>query len=58
MVGLIHSFEPIIREISGKSQDEWDGWAGKMMNDLRREGGTSWGECLEVGAWSARKRKK
>lgn len=58
VVGLIHSFEPIIREVSGKSQDEWDNWTGKMMNDLLREGGTSWGECLEVGAWSARKRKK
>ncbi|RYP25774.1 hypothetical protein DL767_008280 [Monosporascus sp. MG133] len=58
VVGLIHSFEPILREVSGKSQDEWDNWAGKMMNDILQEGGTSWGECLEVGAWSARKRKK
>ncbi|RYO77824.1 hypothetical protein DL766_008673 [Monosporascus sp. MC13-8B] len=58
VVGLIHSFEPILREVSGKSQDEWDNWAGKMMNDMMQEGGTSWGECLEVGAWSARKRKK
>lgn len=58
VVGLIHSFEPILRDISGKSQDEWDNWTGKMMNDLLREAGTSWGECLEVGAWSARKRKK
>jgi len=56
VVGLIHSFEPILRETSGKSQDEWDNWVGKMMNDLMREGGTSWGECLEVGAWSAKKR--
>ncbi|RYP05937.1 hypothetical protein DL764_003471 [Monosporascus ibericus] len=58
VVGLVHSFEPILREVSGKSQDEWDNWAGKMMNDILQEGGTSWGECLEVGAWSARKRKK
>lgn len=56
VVGLIHSFEPILRETSGKSQDEWDNWVGKMMNDLMRDGGTSWGECLEVGAWSAKKR--
>ncbi|KAI1342272.1 hypothetical protein F5Y15DRAFT_336296 [Xylariaceae sp. FL0016] len=56
-VGLILSFEPLIREISGKSQDEWDAWAGKMVNDLLREGGTSWGECLEIGAWTARKRQ-
>ncbi|KAI8961518.1 hypothetical protein F5Y11DRAFT_357656 [Daldinia sp. FL1419] len=56
MVGLILCLEPIIREVSGKSQDEWDNWCGKMMNDLLRDGGTSWGECLEVGAWCARKK--
>ncbi|KAI1455379.1 hypothetical protein F4805DRAFT_468740 [Annulohypoxylon moriforme] len=56
VVGLILALEPVLREVSGKSQDEWDGWSGKMMNDLLREGGTSWGECLEVGAWSARKK--
>ncbi|KXX81476.1 hypothetical protein MMYC01_201755 [Madurella mycetomatis] len=56
VVGQIQSFEPVLREVSGKSQDEWDAWVGKMMNDLVRENGTSWGECLEVGAWWARKR--
>ncbi|KAH9995938.1 hypothetical protein F4779DRAFT_631608 [Xylariaceae sp. FL0662B] len=55
-VGLILCLEPLLREASGKSQDEWDSWAGKMMNDLLREGGTSLGECLEVGAWCARKK--
>lgn len=55
-VGLIHALEPLLREVSGKSQDEWDGWIGKMMNDLLKEGGTSWGECLEVGAWCAKKK--
>ncbi|ORY70962.1 uncharacterized protein BCR38DRAFT_330626 [Pseudomassariella vexata] len=56
-VGLILALEPLLREFSGKSQDEWDGWTGKMMNDLMRDGGTRWGECLEIGAWTARKRK-
>lgn len=56
-VGLIQALEPMLRDVSGKSQDEWDGWAGKMMNDLLRDGGTSWGECLEIGAWSARRTK-
>ncbi|KAK0636380.1 hypothetical protein B0T17DRAFT_481164 [Bombardia bombarda] len=56
VVQMIQSLEHILREVSGKSQDEWDGWLGKMMNDLVRENGTSWGECLEVGAWWARKR--
>ncbi|KAI1080849.1 hypothetical protein F5B20DRAFT_539188 [Whalleya microplaca] len=55
-VGMILCLEPILREASGKSQDEWDSWAAKMMNDLLREGGTSWGECMEVGAWCARKK--
>ncbi|KAL2017103.1 hypothetical protein VTK56DRAFT_2575 [Thermocarpiscus australiensis] len=56
VVKQIQSLEPILREVSGKSQDEWDAWMGKMMNDLVRENGTSWGECLEVGAWWAQKR--
>ncbi|OTB00415.1 hypothetical protein M426DRAFT_36347, partial [Hypoxylon sp. CI-4A] len=56
VVELIVGLEPVLREVSGKSQDEWDAWTGKMMNDLLREGGTSWGECLEVGAWTARKK--
>ncbi|KAI0598899.1 hypothetical protein F4775DRAFT_164845 [Biscogniauxia sp. FL1348] len=55
-VGLILSLEPLLREASGKSQDEWDSWTGKMTNDLLRDGGTNCGECLEVGAWTARKR--
>ncbi|CAK7223226.1 hypothetical protein SBRCBS47491_005136 [Sporothrix bragantina] len=56
VVQLIQSLEPILREVSGKSQDEWDGWSGKMMNDLMKDNGTFWGECLEVGAWWAQKR--
>ncbi|KAJ2904434.1 putative sam binding domain-containing protein containing protein [Zalerion maritima] len=55
VVQMIQSLEPVLRESSGKSQDEWDGWAGKMVSDLMG-GGTSWGECLEVGAWWAKKR--
>ncbi|KAL1884207.1 hypothetical protein VTK73DRAFT_5343 [Phialemonium thermophilum] len=56
VVQQIHSLEWILRDVSGKSQDEWDGWLGKMMNDLVKEQGTSWGECLEIGAWWATKR--
>ncbi|KAH6641365.1 hypothetical protein F5144DRAFT_484759 [Chaetomium tenue] len=56
VVQMIQAMEPMLREASGKSQDEWDAWMGKMMNDLVRENGTSWGECLEIGAWWARKR--
>ncbi|KAM0354261.1 hypothetical protein ACHAPU_001305 [Fusarium lateritium] len=53
----VSALEPIIREASGKSQDEWDTWVAKMMADLMSESGTSWGECLELGVWSARKRQ-
>lgn len=56
VVMQIQSLEAVLREVSGKSQDEWDGWCGKMMNDLVKENGTSWGECLETGAWWARKK--
>ncbi|KAL8376566.1 hypothetical protein RB595_007594 [Gaeumannomyces hyphopodioides] len=56
VVQLIQSLEPVLREASGKSQDEWDAWQGKMQNNLLLENGTSWGECLEVGAWYARKK--
>jgi SAM-dependent methyltransferase len=55
VVQQIQALEPILRDISGKSIDEWDLWLGKMMADLMSESGTSWGECLEVGAWWAKK---
>lgn len=57
VVQMIESLEPLLREASGKGQDEWDRWHGNMMNDLLKNNGTSWGECLEVGAWWARKKK-
>jgi SAM-dependent methyltransferase len=57
VVQMIESLEPLLREASGKGQDEWDRWQGNMMNDLLKNNGTSWGECLEVGAWWARKKK-
>lgn len=57
VVQMIESLEPLLKEASGKGQDEWDRWQGSMMNDLLNQNGTSWGECLEVGAWWARKKK-
>lgn len=56
VVQQIQALEPLLRDVSGKSQDEWDMWQGKMTSELLSEGGTSWGECLEVGAWWAKKR--
>ena len=58
VVQMIESLEPLLREASGKGQDEWDRWHASMMNDLLKANGTSWGECLEVGAWWARKKKE
>lgn len=58
VVQMIQNLEPILREVSGKSQDEWDGWSGKMMHELMKENGTSWGECLEIGAWWAHKKER
>lgn len=52
----IEALEPMLKQASGKGQDEWDRWVGAMMADLLLNGGTSWGECLEVGAWWARKK--
>lgn len=56
VVEQVQALEPVLREASGKSQDEWDVWLGKMMGDLMGDSGASWGECLEVGAWWAMKK--
>ena len=58
VVQKIEALEPLLREASGKGQDEWDRWQSNMMNDLMKQNGTSWGECLEVGAWWATKKHK
>lgn len=56
LVDSIQALEPFLRDASGKSQDEWDLWLGKMMADIVSEGGTNWGECLESGAWWGKKK--
>lgn len=55
VVQFIEGLEPALREVSGKKPDEWDTWMGKLMKELMERDGTSCGECLEVGAWWARK---
>lgn len=57
VVQFIEGLEPALREVSGKKPDEWDTWMGKLMKELLERDGTSCGECLEVGAWWARKRQ-
>lgn len=56
-VTMIESLEPVLREASGKDPSEWDRWLESMMNDLLNNDGASWGECLEVCAGWARKKK-
>ncbi|QSZ35185.1 hypothetical protein DSL72_008052 [Monilinia vaccinii-corymbosi] len=56
LVKMIDSLEPLLKEASGKSMDEWDCWCGNLMTDLLKNNGTCWGECLEVGAWCAKKK--
>lgn len=51
VLGFIEAMEPVLRETSGKKQDEWDAWMGKLMKELIEKDGASCGECLEVGAW-------
>lgn len=55
VLGFIEGMEPALREVSGKKQDEWDAWMGKLMKELVERDGANCGECLEVGAWWARK---
>jgi SAM-dependent methyltransferase len=56
-VQMIESLEPLLREVSGKDPKEWDRWQEGLMNDLFNNNGTSRGECLEVCAGWARKKK-
>ncbi|PHH72056.1 hypothetical protein CDD82_6188 [Ophiocordyceps australis] len=53
VVQQIQALGHIVREVNGKSSDEWEMWVSKMMNDVFNESGAIWGECLEVGAWWA-----
>ncbi|KAG6995455.1 hypothetical protein G7Y79_00045g081260 [Physcia stellaris] len=54
-LGLVESLEPLLVEQSGKTQDEWDRWWSGFNNDVLEHDGLLNGECLEVGAWWARK---
>ncbi len=56
VIGLIESLEPILRIESGMKQDEWDRWWAALNTDLLENEGTLNGECLEIGAWWARKK--
>lgn len=51
VIQMIESLEPLLKEVSGKNQEEWQRWWGWMMTNLLENKGASSGECLEVGVW-------
>lgn len=51
VVQMIESLEPLLKEVSGKNQEEWQRWWGWMMSNLLEQKGASSGECLEIGVW-------
>ncbi|KAI9666290.1 MAG: hypothetical protein M1821_004225 [Bathelium mastoideum] len=52
---MIEALEPLLRDASGKSEDEWQRWWTGMVSSLSEQNGAATGECLEAGAWWARK---
>ncbi|KAF1982057.1 SAM binding motif-containing protein [Aulographum hederae CBS 113979] len=54
-VQFIENLEPLLKEVSGKNVEEWRRWWDWMMADLMEDDGASNGECLEIGAWWAKK---
>jgi hypothetical protein len=54
-IQMIESLEPLLLEVSGKNQEEWQRWWGWMMADLLEGRNASNGECLEIGVWWAHK---
>ncbi|XPS68433.1 hypothetical protein M3J09_000722 [Ascochyta lentis] len=55
VVQMIESLEPLLKEVSGKNQEEWQRWWAGLMGNLLEQKGASSGECLEVGVWWCKK---
>ncbi|KAL6150132.1 hypothetical protein ACJQWK_02522 [Exserohilum turcicum] len=55
VIQLIESLEPLLKEVSGKNQEEWQRYWNSMITDLLEQRGASSGECLEVGVWWCKK---
>jgi len=58
VIQKIESLEPVLKEHSGKNTEEWASWWANMMSSLVEQHGLTTGECLEIGAWWATKRKR
>jgi hypothetical protein len=54
----MESLEPLFKQISGNSEEEWTSWWNGMMEDLLEDNGCAAGECLEVGNWWVKKPEK
>lgn len=53
---MIESMEPMLKEVSGKTSEEWATWWSGMMTELLDPSKAALaGECLEIGAWWATK---
>jgi len=55
VIQFIESMEPLLKEVSGKNQEEWQRWWNWMILDLYENSGNIHGDCLELGAYWARK---
>lgn len=56
-VQLVAAYEPLLRSAGKMNQESWDLWFSRLVRDLMLSGGANQGECLEIGAWSVRKKK-
>lgn len=55
VVQMIESLEPLLKDVSGKNQEEWQRWWAGLMSNLLEQKGASSGECLEFGVWWCKK---
>ncbi|KAL2280202.1 hypothetical protein FJTKL_12669 [Diaporthe vaccinii] len=56
-IGMVEAFEPMLRKSNRKNDDEWQEWLERAKRDWIQRNGLSFGECLEIGALSLRKKK-
>lgn len=55
---MIAALEPILRPESGLGHVEWEKWFTGLTANLTKDHGAENGECLETGAWWARRPSK
>ncbi|KAF1817644.1 hypothetical protein P152DRAFT_454217 [Eremomyces bilateralis CBS 781.70] len=56
VVQILEGLEPLLTDLSRKNAEEWARWWSGMKGNLLQGRGAEHGECLEIGAWWARKR--